>query len=178
VWPSENLCLNVFFFFFFFFFNCLPVFSHTAFYGTFRSAAFYNFPFFAFSQVMRRGSGALSPATHAHSTSHSQTYTTFIHPWAPFPDGTRTRADLAVVAERVLIFLPPPYRQPLLDIHTHPWPGGVSFLRKNPPPSVGFEPTSAGTATSEHCLRQPCGHRATLKLFKLNKRCCLDLVEN
>jgi hypothetical protein len=62
---------------------------------------------------------------------------------------------------RVSLFPPPPYRQPLLDIHTHPWPGGVSFLRKNPPPSVGFEPTSAGTATSEHCLRQPCGHRAT-----------------
>jgi hypothetical protein len=33
-------------------------------------------------------SGAISPATHAHSTSHSQTYTTtFIHPWAPFPTG-------------------------------------------------------------------------------------------
>jgi hypothetical protein len=63
----------------------------------------------------------------------------------------------------VSLFLPPPYRQPLLDIHTHPWPGGVSFLRKNPPPSVGFEPTSAGTATSDHCLRQPCGHRATLR---------------
>jgi hypothetical protein len=102
----------------------------------------------------------IPPHIHRH-TQHSQTYTTFIHPWAPFPDGTRTRADLAVVAERVLIFLPPPYRQPLLDIHTYPWPGGVSFLRKNPPPSVGFEPTSAGTATSEHCLRQPCGHRAT-----------------
>jgi hypothetical protein len=110
---------------------------------------------------VRRGSGALSPATHAHSTSHSQTYTTLIHPWAPFPDGTRTRADLAVVVERVSLFLPPPYRQPLIDIHTHLWPGGGSFLRKNPPPSVGFEPTSAGTATSEHCLRQPCGHRAT-----------------
>jgi hypothetical protein len=27
-------------------------------------------------QVVRRGSGALSPATHAHSTSHSQIYTT------------------------------------------------------------------------------------------------------
>jgi hypothetical protein len=71
---------SVFFFFFFFFLNCLPVFSHTAFYGTFRSAAFsitiFLF-FFAFTQVMRRGSGALSPATHAHSTSHSQTYTTF-----------------------------------------------------------------------------------------------------
>jgi hypothetical protein len=145
---------------FFFFLIAIPVFSHTAFYGTFRSAAFSITISFLPSQVMRRGSGALSPATHAHSTSHSQTYTTtFIHPWAPFPDGTRTRADLAVVAERVLIFLPPPYRQPRGDIHTHPWPGGGSFLRKNPPPSVGFEPISAGTATSEHCLRQPCGHR-------------------
>jgi hypothetical protein len=115
--------------FFFFFFIAIPVFSHTAFYGTFRSAAFSITISFCLSQVMRRGSGALSPATHAHSTSHSQTYTTtFIHPWAPFPDGTRTRADLAVVAERVLIFLPPPYRQPRGDIHTHPWPGRGSFL--------------------------------------------------
>jgi hypothetical protein len=65
----------------------------------------------------------------------------------------------------VSLFPPPPYRQPLLNIHTHPWPGGVSFLLKNPPPSVGFEPTSAGTATSEHCLRQPCGHRATFPCF-------------
>jgi hypothetical protein len=62
---------------------------------------------------------------------------------------------------RVSLFLPPPYRQPLKDIHTHSWPGGGSLLGKNPPPSVRFEPTSAGTATSEHCLRQPCGHRAT-----------------
>jgi hypothetical protein len=153
--------------FVFFFLNAIPVFCHTAFTLPFRSAVF---PFsnsilpilLSFLQVVRRGSGALSPATHAHSTSHSQTYTTLIHPWAPFPDGTRTRADLAVVVERVSLFLLPPYRQPLLDIHTHPWPGGVSFLRKNPPPSVGIEPTSAGTATSEHCLRQPCGHRATL----------------
>ncbi|KAH0821186.1 hypothetical protein GEV33_001605 [Tenebrio molitor] len=133
----------------FFFFNAIPVFCHTAF------------------TVVRRGSGALSPATHAHSTSHSQTYTTLIYPWAPFPDGTRTRADLAVVVERVSLFLPPPYRQPLIDIHTHPWPGGGSFLRKNPPPSVGFEPTSAGTTTSVHCLRQPCGHRATFDQAKI-----------
>jgi hypothetical protein len=120
--------------------------------------------FFASLQVVRRGSGALSPATHAHSISHSLTYTTLIYPWALFPDGTRTRADLAVVVERVSLFLPPPYRQPLIDIHTIPWPGGGSFLRKNPPLSVGFEPTSAGTATSEHCLRQPGGHRATMFL--------------
>jgi hypothetical protein len=91
--------------FFFFFLNC-----HSRFlpYGFLRYLSvgrfFHSISLFLLpSQVMRRGSGALSPATHAHSTSHSQTYTTFIHPWAPFPDGTRTRADLAVVAERVLI---------------------------------------------------------------------------
>jgi hypothetical protein len=67
-------------------------------------------------------------------------------------------ADFAVVVGRVSLFLPPPYRQSLKDIHTHPWPGGGSFLGKNPPASVS-ELTSAGTATSEHCLRQSCGHR-------------------
>jgi hypothetical protein len=41
-----------------------------------------SFSLFLCLSVMRRGSGALSPATHAHSTSHSQTYTTtFIHPY-------------------------------------------------------------------------------------------------
>jgi hypothetical protein len=158
--------------FYIFFFLLMPSrFLPYGFYGTFSVGRFsLSIPFLpilSFRQVVRRGSGALSPATHAHSTSHSQTYPTLIHPWAPFPDGTRTRADLAVVVERVSLFLPPPYRQPLIDIHTHPWPGGGSFLRKNPPPSVGFEPTSAGTATSEHCLRQPCGHRATIS-FTLN----------
>jgi hypothetical protein len=52
-----------------------------------------------------------------------------------------------------------------------PWPGGGSFLRKNPPPSVGFEPTSARTATSEHCLRQPCGHRASCSLHFFTVYC-------
>jgi hypothetical protein len=161
-----------FFFFFFFFFKMPSRFLPYGFYGTFFGRPFFHFQFLfayplSFLQVVRRGSGALSPATHAHSTSHSQTYTTLIHPWAPFPDGTRTRADLAVVVARVSLFLPPSYRQPLIDIHTHPWPDGGSFLRKNPPPSVGFEPTSAGTATSEHCLRQPCGHRGSVLLFLL-----------
>jgi hypothetical protein len=145
----------------FFFFNAISVFCHTAFTVPFRSAVFPFQFLFAYPLLPSGGAtglrGTFPPATHAHSTSHSQTYTTLIHPWAPFPDGTRTRADLAVVVERVSLFLPPPYRQPLIDIHTHPWPGGGSFLRKNPPPSAGFEPTSAGTATSEHCLRQPCG---------------------
>jgi hypothetical protein len=78
------------------------------------------------------------------------------HPWEAHPAWDSNPADLVVVS----LFLPPPYRQSLINIHTHSWPGGGSFLRKNPPPSVGFEPTSAGTATSKHCLRQPCGHRA------------------
>jgi hypothetical protein len=42
-----------------------------------------QFPF-CLSQVMRRGSRALSPATHAHSTSHSQTYTTTLITYSSF----------------------------------------------------------------------------------------------
>jgi hypothetical protein len=91
-------------FFFFFFFKLPFPFLEIRLFTVPFDRPFFPFQFPLPSQVMRRGSGALSPATHAHSTSHSQTYTTtFIHPWAPFPDGTRTRADLAVVAERVLI---------------------------------------------------------------------------
>jgi hypothetical protein len=85
-----------------------------------------------------------------------------IHRWPIRPGNP---ADLAVVDGRVSLFLPPSYRQPLKDIHTHPWPGGGSFLGKNPPPSVRFELTSAGTATSEHCLRQPCGHLLNTIVF-------------
>jgi hypothetical protein len=107
--PSPNIGIlldNTFFQVFFFFFNCHSRFLPYGFLRYLSVGRFFHSNFLVPlpSQVMRRGSGALSPATHAHSTSHSQTYTTtFIHPWAPFPDGTRTRADLAVVAERVLI---------------------------------------------------------------------------
>jgi hypothetical protein len=87
------------------------------------------------------------------------TYTT----WAPFPTGLEPVLTSRWWSKQCWFFLPPPYRQPRGDIHTHPWPGGGSFLWKNPPPSVGFEPTSIGTATSEYFLRQPCGHRATFK---------------
>jgi hypothetical protein len=73
------------------------------------------------------GLRALSPVTHAHSTSHSQTYTTLIHPWAPVPDGTRTRADLAVVAERVLI-LPSTTLPSAPSRHTHTSMARRSFL--------------------------------------------------
>jgi hypothetical protein len=116
---------------FFFFLNAIPVFCHTVFTVPFRSAVFplsnSILPILSFLQVVRRGSGALSPATHAHSTSHSQTYTTLIHPWAPFPDGTRTRADLAVVAERVLIL--PSTTLPLAPTrHTHTSMSRRSFL--------------------------------------------------
>jgi hypothetical protein len=62
----------------FIFLNAIPVFCHTAFYGTFSVGRFFTSNSFAYPilQVVRRGSGALSPATHAHSTSHSQIYTT------------------------------------------------------------------------------------------------------
>jgi hypothetical protein len=155
-----------------FFLNlCHSRFLPYGFYGTFSVGRFslpIPLPILSFLQVVRRGSGALSPATHAYSTSHSQTYTTLIHPWAPFPDGTRTRADLAVVAERVLIFptttLPSAPRR-----HTHTSMARRRFLPwKKSSPSVRFELTSIGTATSEYFLRQPCGHRATcIKLLSL-----------
>jgi hypothetical protein len=61
-----------------------PFFCHTAFTAPF-GRPFSNSNSFCLS--FRWCDGALSPATHAHSTSHSQTYTTFIHPWAPFPTG-------------------------------------------------------------------------------------------
>jgi hypothetical protein len=114
--------------FFFFFLIAIPVFSHTAFLRNLSVGRFFHSNFLCLPQVMRRGSGALSPATHAHSTSHSQTYTTtFIHPWAPFPDGTRTRADLAVVAERVLI-LPSTTLPSAPTRHTHTSMARRSFL--------------------------------------------------
>jgi hypothetical protein len=57
---------------------------------------------------------------------HNNIYT----PMGALPDGTRTRADLAVLVERVLILPSTPYRQPRGDIHTHPWPGGGFSLGK------------------------------------------------
>jgi hypothetical protein len=109
-----------------------PIFAiRPFFYGTFWSAVFsIPIPFCLsfFLQVVRRGSGALSLlATHAHSTSHSQTYTTFIHPWAHFPDGTLTRADLAVVVERVLI-LPSTTLPSAPRGHTHTFMARRRFL--------------------------------------------------
>jgi hypothetical protein len=157
----------VFFLVFFFFFKCHSRFLPYGFLRYLFGRRFFPFsnsilPILSFLQVVRRGSGALSPATHAHSTSHSQTYTTLIHPWAPFPDGTRTRADLAVVAERVLI-LPSTTLPSAPTRHTHTSMARRSFLPSKKSSPFGEIRTRAGTATSEHCLRQPCGHRATLE---------------
>jgi hypothetical protein len=115
------------------FFFCHSRFLSYGFYGTFRSAVFqFQFLCLSFLQVVGRSSGALSSATHAHSTSHSQTYVhnNIYTSMGALPDGTRTRADLAVLVERVLILPSTPYRQPRGDIHTHPWPGGGFSLGK------------------------------------------------
>jgi hypothetical protein len=64
-------------------------FCHTTFTVPF-GRPFFQFIFLVPLPILSSGdaTGALSLATHAHSTSHSQTYTTtFIHPWAPFPTG-------------------------------------------------------------------------------------------
>jgi hypothetical protein len=81
------------------------------------------------------------------------------HPWEAHPAWDSNPADLAVVSEECRSSTTLPSAP---DRHTHTSMARRRFLpSKNLPPSVGFEPTSAGTATSEHCLRQPCGHRAT-----------------
>jgi hypothetical protein len=140
--------------FFFFFLYAIPVFCHT-----FRSVVFQFLFLTSFAYPCFRWCDHHRCPFHLTFTDiHNNIYT----PMGALPDGTRTRADLAVVVER-----PPPYRQPRGDIHTHSWPGGGSFLGKNPPPSVGFELTSIGTATSEYFLRQPC-HRAIAMLMDYN----------
>jgi hypothetical protein len=93
--------------------------------------------------MVRRGSGVFSPATHAHPllsfllSERHNTHTTR-HPWvAPGPSGRDLNpADLAVLVGRLSLFLPPPYRLPQKDIHTHPWPGGGYFLGKISPPAM------------------------------------------
>jgi hypothetical protein len=83
-------CTNAFFFFFFF--NSLSPFTTTGLSGTSRSAFFFSF----FSYVVRRRSGVLSPATHAHplllppfSGRHNTNTNTNIH-GRPIRPGIRT----------------------------------------------------------------------------------------
>jgi hypothetical protein len=104
----------------FFFLIAIPVFCHTAFTVPFGRPFFNSFPLFlclSFLQVMRRGSGALSPATHAFHLTFTDIHNIYT-PMGALPDGTRTRADLAVVAERVLI-LPSTTLPSAPERHTH-----------------------------------------------------------
>jgi hypothetical protein len=95
---------------FFFFFNLPFPFLPYGFYGTFRSAVFlFIFPlsfsiilsFFLGDATGLRGTfpGHPRPFHLTFTDIHNNIYT----PMGAFPDRTRTRADLAVVAERVLI---------------------------------------------------------------------------
>jgi hypothetical protein len=89
---------------FFFFFKCHSRFLPYGFYGTFRSAVFFNSIswFLSLGDATRlRGTfpGHPRPFHLTFTDIHNNIYT----PMGALPDGTRTRADLAVVAERVLI---------------------------------------------------------------------------
>jgi hypothetical protein len=119
-----------------------------------------------FFPYVRRGSGVLSLTTHAHPLfsfflpGQHNTNTTQ-HLWEAHPAWDSNPADLAVVSEECRSSFHHPTVSPERHTHIH-GPAEVPSWEKNPPASVSFEPTSAGTATSEHCLRQPCGQRATL----------------
>jgi hypothetical protein len=135
----------------------LIFFCHTAFTVPFGLPFFTSYSLYPLSILASGGATGLRGGFPDHPRPFHLTFTD-IHnniytPMGALPDGTRTRADLAVVVERVLILPSTTLRQPRGDIHTHPWPGEGSFLGKNPPPSVGFELTRIGTATSEYFLR-------------------------
>jgi hypothetical protein len=72
--------------FFFFFLMPFPFFAIRLFGRRFFLSNSF-LPILSFLQVVRRGSGALSPATHAHSTSHSQTYQHLYTHGRLFPTG-------------------------------------------------------------------------------------------
>jgi hypothetical protein len=139
------------------------------FYGTFRSAVFsIHFPC-SFAPILSSGDatglrgtfpGHPRPFHLTFTNIHNNIYT----PMSALPDGTRTRADLAVVAERVLI-LPSTTLPSAPRRHTHTSMARRRFLPLKKSSPCG--PTSIGTATSEYFLRQPCGHRATLHFITL-----------
>jgi hypothetical protein len=109
-----------------------PFFCHTAFTVPFRSAVFpFSNSFFAYPLLPSGGATGLRGTFPGHPRPFHLTFTdihtTLIHPWAPFPDGTRTRADLAVVAERLLI-LPSTTLPSAPTRHTHTSMARRSFL--------------------------------------------------
>jgi hypothetical protein len=149
-------------FFFFFFLVAFPLSPYLAYQVPLRSACF-----FSFFPVVRRGSGVLSPATHAHPLSspfsgrHNTNTTHNIH-GRPIRPGIRTLLTSRWCRKSVA--LPSTTLPSAPDRHTHTSMARRRFLpSKKSSPFGGIRTTSAGTATSEHCLRQPCGRRATYR---------------
>jgi hypothetical protein len=93
--------------FFFFFLICHSRFLPYGFYGTFRSAVFFNSFFLVPLPILSSGDATgLRGTFPGHPRPFHLTFTDIhnnIYTPMAFPNGNRTRADLAVVAERVLI---------------------------------------------------------------------------
>jgi hypothetical protein len=130
------------FFFNFFFLIAIPVFSHTAFYGTFRSAAFsitisFFLPFSGDATGLRGTfPGHPRPFHLTFTDIHNNIYTPM--GTLPFPTGLEPVLTSRWWPKECWFFLPPPYRQPLIDIHTHPWPGGRFLPLKKSSPFGGI----------------------------------------
>jgi hypothetical protein len=84
--------------------------------------------------VVRRGSGVLSPATHAHRL------------FSYLLSGDTTRIQHNIHGRPIRPGFEPcrPRGGVGRNTHTHLWPSGGSFLGKNPPPSVRFDPLAPG----------------------------------
>jgi hypothetical protein len=127
--------------------------------GTFAVGLFFSF----FLYVVRRGYGVFFPATHAHPLSSPFSGRHNIH-GRPIRPGIRTLLTSRWCRKSVALSSTTLPSAP--DRHTHTSMARRRFLpSKKSSPFGEIRSPSAGTATSEHCLRQPCGHRATT-IFK------------
>jgi hypothetical protein len=151
------------------FFFKLPFafFCHTASYGTFRSAVF-SIPISLFLCLLRWCDGAPGhfprPPTPIPPHIHRHTQYNIYTPMGAFSrrdsNGIRTRADLAVVAERVLI-LPSTTLPSAPRRHTHTSMARRRFLPlKKSSPSVDSNPLASGprprsTFSDSHAATEP-----------------------
>jgi hypothetical protein len=168
---------------YFFFLIAIPVFCHTAFTVPF-GRPFFQFIFLVPLPILSSGDatglrgtfpGHPCPFHLTFTDIHNNIYT----PMGALPDGTRTRADLAVVAERVLI-LPSTTLPSAPRRHTH-----TSMARRRFLPLKKSSPFGGSTFSDSHAATEqpPFQNVVTfLNFFSyMRLHCCFqnkDLYQN
>jgi hypothetical protein len=119
-----------------FFLNAIRVFCHAAFTVPFGRAFFNSYSLYPLPILASGDATGLRGTFPDHPRPFHLTFTTytttFIHPWAPFPTG------LEPAGAGVDSSFHHPTVSPEETSHTHPWPGGGSFLGKKSSPFGGI----------------------------------------